>query len=244
MIEVREAMARSALLLAGMALGALVLTEPANAAGSKSRVRRAKPAVAAPAAVPDPPPPQAVLRVAEWVAGAKDNRALPYIIVDKQSSQLFVFNGRGVPRGQAPVLIGMAAGDEATPGVGGKTLSQIGPAERTTPAGRFLARFGVAAGNQRVLWVDYATSVALHPLVTGTPKERRRERLLSPTPDDNRITFGCINVPPAFYRGTVSPLFRGKGGYVYILPDTKPMEEVFPRLRVEPFIDRAAPTES
>jgi hypothetical protein len=89
-----------------------------------------------------------------------------------------------------------------------------------------------------VLWVDYATSVALHPLIKGTPRERRRQRLLSPASDDNRITFGCINVPPAFYSRRLRPLFSRKGGVVYILPDTKPLEEVFPRLRVQPFLAR------
>ena len=56
---------------------------------------------------------------------------------------------------------------------------------------------------------------------------------VTPTPDDNRITFGCINVPQAFYTRQLRPTFRRKGGYVYILPDTKPIEEVFPRLRTQ-----------
>ena len=122
----------------------------------------------------------------------------------------------------------------ATPGVGSKHLAEIGPAEKTTPAGRFLAKFGLAAGQERVLWVDYATSVALHPIPKGaSAKERRRQRMLSPTSEDNRITFGCINVPVTFYSKAVRPLFQKKGGYVYVLPDTKPLEVVFPRLRVQ-----------
>ncbi|XHS01121.1 hypothetical protein ACFB49_27230 [Sphingomonas sp. DBB INV C78] len=140
------------------------------------------------------------------------------------------------------MLIGIAVGDAATPGVGSKDLSEIGPAERTTPAGRFLAKYGMAAGGQKVLWVDYATSVALHPIPTGaSKKERRRERMLSPTADDNRITFGCINVPRTFYNTSIRPLFREKGGYVYILPDTMPPEVVFPRLRVQDMINGASP---
>jgi hypothetical protein len=62
--------------------------------------------------------------------------------------------------------------------------------------------------------------------------------MLSPAIDDNRITFGCINVPVAFY-AKVRPLFLRKGGYVYILPDTKLLEEVFPPMRVQPFLDAA-----
>ena len=84
-----------------------------------------------------------------------------------------------------------------------------------------------------MLWVDYTNSVAIHPIPQDAAKrEMRRERLLSPEPEDNRITFGCINVPRAFYGSALRPLFQKKGGYVYILPDSKPLEDVFQRLRV------------
>ena len=182
----------------------------------------------------------AAVRVADWIAASGDNGPLPYAIVDKNNAALFLFDAKGKPLGSAPVLVGIAVGDEATPGVGSKNLAEIGPAEKTTPAGRFLAKFGLAAGGQKVLWVDYATSVALHPIPPGAnPKERRRQRMLSPVPDDHRITFGCINVPAAFYK-TVRPLFLKKGGYVYVLPDTKPLETVFPRLVFQPPASSAA----
>jgi len=218
------------LALAGLALPVAV---PARAAdGPRTAKHRAAAPVSAPrVALEDPPPSAAATRVADWVAASGDNRALPYIIVDKQAASLFLFDAQGKPLGRAPVLIGVAVGDDATPGIGSKNLAQIGPAEKTTPAGRFLAKFGLAFGRERILWVDYATSVALHPIPPGaSPKERRRQRMLSPTPDDNRITFGCINVPSAFYSRSVRPLFQKKGGYVYVLPDTKPLEAVFPQL--------------
>ncbi len=181
-------------------------------------------------------------RVADWIAASGDNGALPYIIVDKQAAALFLFDAKGKALGKVPVLIGVAVGDDATPGIGSKNLAEIGPAEKTTPAGRFLAKYGLAFGRERILWVDYATSVALHPIPPGvSPKERRRQRMLSPTPDDNRITFGCINVPTAFYNKSVRPLFQKKGGYVYVLPDTKPLEVVFPRLRIQTFTTAGAP---
>jgi hypothetical protein len=175
----------------------------------------------------------AAARVADWIAATGDNGSLPYAIIDKAAAALFLFDAEGKAIGDAPVLIGVALGDDATPGIGSKNLAEIGPAERTTPAGRFLAKYGNAAGRQKVLWVDYATSVALHPIPPGASrKEKRRERMLSPTVDDNRITFGCINVPKAFYRKSLQSLFGKEGGYVYVLPDTKPLEEVFPQLRV------------
>lgn len=203
---------------------------------SKAKAATSKVAVQ-PVAVPDVEPISlAVTRVADWVSFSGNNANLPYIIIDKQAASLFLFNARGKSLGRVPVLIGISPGDEATPGVGSKNLAEIGPAEKTTPAGRFLAKFGVAAGKQKVLWVDYATSVALHPIPTTNKKERRRARMLSPTPDDNRITFGCINVPTAFYGKNVRPLFQKKGGYVYVLPDTRPLEEVFPQLHARPLL--------
>lgn len=183
---------------------------------------------------------EAATRVADWIASSGDNHGLPYIIIDKAAASLILFDAKGKSLGEAPVLIGVAVGDEATPGIGSKNLAEIGPAERTTPAGRFLAKFGLAAGRQKVLWVDYATSVALHPIPKGNQKEKRRQRMLSPAIDDNRITFGCINVPMAFYGKSISPLFQKKGGYVYILPDTKSLEAVFPRLYAQPLPKAAA----
>jgi hypothetical protein len=181
-------------------------------------------------------PSAAAERVLQWVNASGDNGDLPYMVIDKNEGRLFLFDAEGQPAGQAPVLIGIATGDDSTPGVGSKRLSQLGPAEKTTPAGRFLAKFGRAAGNQQVLWVDYATSVALHAVVTGNKRERRLERLASASPEDKRITYGCINVPVDFYEDTVRPLFRKEGGIVYVLPDTKPLEEVFPRVQLLPYL--------
>lgn len=216
-----------------LALAALALTVPASAPAAKhTRPTATKSAPRAnKAAKVEQTRSTAVTRVVDWVAASDDNGSLPFIVIDKNNAAAFLFDAKGNPIGNAPVLIGVAVGDEATPGIGSKNLAEIGPAEKTTPAGRFLARYGLAAGRQKVLWVDYATSVALHPIPTGyNPKERRRQRMLSPTSEDNRITFGCINVPSTFYSKSVQPLFRKKGGYVYILPDTKPLEAVFPLL--------------
>lgn len=222
-----------------LALGALLGL--AQTIPLSTQVAEASQSVAASATTANDPVPAsaAALRVMDWVATSGDNHALPYAIIDKQAARLFVFNAKGELRGQAPVLLGIAPGDDATPGVGSKNLAEIGPVEKTTPAGRFVARYGVAKGGERVLWVDYHTSVAMHPVVPGTKKERRRERLTSTTPDDNRISFGCINVPIPFYNQKVRPLFRGKkGGIVYILPDTRTLEEVFPPLYAVPHAGR------
>ncbi|MFD1787223.1 hypothetical protein ACFSC3_06540 [Sphingomonas floccifaciens] len=189
----------------------------------------------APAAqAPTPMSPEAT-RVARWATASDDHRHLPFAVIDKVAARLHLFDASGQPLASVPVLIGIAPGDDATPGVGSKSLAEIGPAEKTTPAGRFLAKFGPAAGGTKMLWVDYATSVAIHPIPKdASRKDRRRERMLSETADDNRITYGCINVPAAFYTKLLRPRFLKKGGYVYILPDTKPLGMVLPLAAVSP----------
>jgi hypothetical protein len=223
---------------------ALATSMAAQAAPPKAAKPKAgKPAAARkPAAKPVAPvlPPEPVAspeagRMIDWIAAERDNAKLPYIVIDKRQAALFLFDRKGTFLGQTPVLLGVGVGDDSSPGVGAKTLSDIGPAERTTPAGRFVAKFGLAVGGTRVLWVDYANSVALHAVITTHPKERRVERLKSPTPDDNRISFGCINVGTPFYSDKIRPQFA-KGGVVYVLPDTKSLEDVFPRVRLLPYL--------
>jgi hypothetical protein len=67
----------------------------------------------------------------------------------------------------------------------------------------------------------------MHPTATDVPAEKRPERLASPTPDDNRITHGCINVSPEFYERIVSPTFE-RGGVFYVLPEAESIAETFP----------------
>jgi hypothetical protein len=88
--------------------------------------------------------------------------------------------------------------------------------------------YGPAANGRDALWVDFATAISLHAVVTTRPEEQRVQRLKTPTIDDNRITYGCINVPRKFYRDVVQPAFSKSNGVFYILPDTKPLAEVFP----------------
>ena len=229
-----------ALLLLALAAPLTVAAHPAPKTKAAPKPKpKAQPRVEPPA--PTILPSDAVARVAAWVNASQDNRALPWAVIDKANAAIFLYDPAGRPLAAEPVLVGIAFGDDASPGVGSKKLSDLGPAEKTTPAGRYLAKFGLPVAGERVLWVDYATSVAIHPIPRdAAAKENRRERMLSPEPGDNRITFGCINVPRAFYSGTLRPLFRRKGGYVYVLPDTKPLEEVFPLLAVHAVTTGAA----
>jgi hypothetical protein len=83
------------------------------------------------------------------------------------------------------------------------------------------------SAHKDVLWVDYDGAVSLHRVITTKPKERRLQRLGSPTPFDHRISYGCINVPAKFYNNVVSPAFTGTYGIVYVLPETRSISEIF-----------------
>jgi hypothetical protein len=220
-----------AALAAGLSLA--LASSPAFGAAKAKAKTKTKPVAEAPL---ETTPSHAAARVLGWIDKTRDNGEYPYIVIDKTAARLFLFDPQGKRLGEAPVLVGIAEGDESSPGVGTKPLSELGPAEKTTPAGRYLAKFGYAAGGKKVLWIDYADSVALHAVVTGNKKEHRLARLNSPQVDDNRITFGCVNVPKAFYSKTVRPLFKKEGGMVYVLPDTKALEEVFPALHAEQYL--------
>lgn len=166
-------------------------------------------------------------KFADWVVDSADNGKLPFMIIDKVQARVFVFDAQGQLRGAAAALLGLAVGDDSVPGIGQRKLSSIRPAERTTPAGRFVASLDRDIHGQEVLWVDYDSALSLHRVVTGQPRERRAERLATPSPLDNRISFGCINVPVKFYENVVSPSFTGTNGVVYILPETRSAREVF-----------------
>ena len=173
----------------------------------------------------------AVRQMADWVANSRDNGALPFIIVDKRDAKVFVFDKNGQILGSAWALVGLQRGDDSVPGIGTMPLHAITPEMRTTPAGRFVAGLGNDLGKLNVLWVDYATAISLHRVINTNPAERRLERIVSPVPAEHRISFGCINVPAAFFDNVVEPAFKNTKGVVYILPEVKAMGAVFPGYR-------------
>jgi hypothetical protein len=78
-----------------------------------------------------------------------------------------------------------------------------------------------------VVWVDYDAAVSMHRVLTSNPAERRLERLASPEVEDNRISYGCINVPRAFYEAVLSPSVRKQGAVIYVLPETQTPQQLF-----------------
>jgi hypothetical protein len=152
---------------------------------------------------------------------------MPFVIVDKKNAKVFVFYADGQLRGATPALLGLAKGDDSTPGIGSRKLSKIPPQERTTPAGRFVASLDHNLRGEEILWVDYDNGISMHRVHAKNLKERRQQRLSSPTPLDNRISYGCINISSKFYDNILRPAFTGTNGIVYVLPETRLANEFF-----------------
>jgi hypothetical protein len=169
-------------------------------------------------------------KVYDWVVRTQDNQGLPFMIIDKRQAHLWVYDRSGRARGNAPVLLGSARGDHTIEGIGELKLSQIRPEDRTTPAGRFVAEVGKNERGEDVVWVDYDSGVSMHPVLTTNAAEQRERRLATPTANDNRVSFGCINVPKAFHADVVLGTVKRGASVVYVLPEARPLAVVFASL--------------
>ena len=169
--------------------------------------------------------------VARWILDAADHGGQPFAIVDKREARIYVFDASGRLSGASSALLGQARGDQSAPGVGERTQAGNVPFnERTTPSGRFVSEPGRNLDGDHVVWVDYDTAFAIHRVRPGPSRRAREVRLASRTPRDNRASLGCVVVTEAFYSGVVQPLLGRKRAVVYVLPEDRPVREMFDAL--------------
>lgn len=166
-------------------------------------------------------------RMADWVVARHDNGRLPFIVLDKRDARLYVFQPNGELIDQTPVLLGAAHGDETYPGIGDVPIAQVKPYQRTTAAGRFVTRPGLDADRTDVVWLDYDAALAMHRVINKVKSEHRLQRIASPNPKVRRISWGCINIPIAFFDTYISPVFGKRQGVTYVIPERKSFAEVF-----------------
>jgi hypothetical protein len=238
-----------------LSLGLLLVTGVAHAGLFSRKAKPAPPPPPAPVVVPvvpPPPPPPIplefsgiqtegplptsmdrlqsaspeVLDTVHWVETSKDNAGLPFIVVDKANARVYAFTPAAQLKATSPVLLGMGVGDKALVSQDAP-MSAMSPDKRITPAGRYPSKLVIDNHGKVVLLIDGANLITMHIVVKGTPAQRRAERLASVTTDDNRVSFGCINVPPAFFTTVVDPDFRPAKGVVYILPEKTTAAQLF-----------------
>lgn len=155
---------------------------------------------------------------------AKDSHdGRPFAIVDKRLATLSVYAADGRLVGRAPALLGLTPGDTEPASARGKAPSALKPHERVTPAGRFEAQPGHNLNGERIVWIDYEASLAIHRLRPAPATQQRPARLVSSNPQDHRVTLGCVVVDPAFFDEVVLPTLGGGKSLVYILPERDPL---------------------
>ena len=177
-----------------------------------------------------------VLDTVQWVAASKDNAGLPFVVVDKVNARVYAFTPFAQLKATAPILLGGGVGDVMLVGPD-VPMSAIPVHKRITPAGRYPSRLVIDNHGKTVLLIDGPNLITMHIVAKGTPAQRRAERLASSTPDDNRVSFGCINVPPAFFTTVLDPDFRPGLGIVYVLPEKTTPAQLFgfqPRVAAPP----------
>ena len=162
------------------------------------------------------------------VTQLNDHADAPFLVLDKRAARIWVFDAQARLKGSTPVLLGLATGDDTVPGIGELPLSQIADAARTTPAGRFVIEPGRNLHSDEILWIDYESAVSMHRVRSVNAGERRLQRLASPHAADRRISYGCINVPTAFFNRVLTPFFAESRAIAYVLPETRPLTAVFP----------------
>ncbi len=165
-------------------------------------------------------------RFADAVVRSHDAGGRAFAVVDKPAATVWVFDARGRPLAQSPVLVGQAPGDVAPPDIGTRPLAKVKPSEKITAAGRYVTEPGRNTRGEDIVWLDYDAALSMHR-VRDVPGEGRPARLRTPGTADKRISFGCINVPERFYDRTIDPLFSRSAGVVYVLPETRPLEQQF-----------------
>ncbi len=241
-MRLRQLLDRHADILVGLRQGVLVgaavlaVTLPPVGSANSRLAPRLSPPVAAALQIPEDPRvadfgehvASADARlVADWVARRSDNQRLPFVILDKRDARVFVFDAGARLVDSSPVLLGAAAGDDSVAGIGQRPIAEVRPEERTTPAGRFVSQPGRNASGEDVVWIDYDAAVSMHRVRPIDPKERRLERLASNDPAERRISYGCINVPVAFFDTVVKPMVGTQKAIVYVLPETRDVRSVF-----------------
>jgi hypothetical protein len=126
------------------------------------------------------------------------------IVADKVAGKIYVFNAETKAVIEGAALYGKELSDYFN-----QADYDYGKPGAITPAGEFVSHkyYSSHLNKPVTAFVEgKASLVAIHPVWTGNPKQKRVERLHSSTSDDNRITNGCVNVLDEFYYSVLDKL--------------------------------------
>lgn len=125
------------------------------------------------------------------------------IVADKKNGKIYTYNAASKEIKSSPALYGKTIADDFASDNDRSTI---------TPSGTFTSSkaFSTHLNEDVTAFLKRGKALfAIHPVWTGTPAQRRPQRLASPEPEDNRITNGCINVPKTFYYDIIDKIKSG-----------------------------------
>ncbi len=166
----------------------------------------------------------------EWIRQAQDNSGRAFAVVDKKKARILVFNRRSELVGTSPVLLGLTPGDHGRSQVSDREVRTLGRGERSTPAGRFETEPGRNLKGEDVVWINYDAALAIHRLRPGADYHERARRMRSTETADHRASLGCVIVPGDFFDSVVKPALGQGAGVVYVLPESRSVQEMLPSL--------------
>jgi len=160
-----------------------------------------------------------------------DHAGLPFVVVHKRAGLALVYHGDGRLAGASRVLLGVTPGDVLAAGVVERTsLGTLRKSDLTTPAGRFESAPGHNLGGEPIVWIDYASALAILRLRPGAARTQRAARLASADAGDRRASAGCVVVPEDFYERVIGPVLGRGRGIVYVMPENNAWRDVWPQL--------------
>jgi len=179
------------------------------------------------------------------------NETEPWLLTDKPNSRIYVIDEEGKEIADTTVCLGATKGEMPnTADLEGNRYTET----TTTPAGKHTLGTEITISKEdsilyggKVISIDgtyYApnsTIAALH-VVYPLELELREAAIRTPNPDDNRVSWGCINVPKAFWDKYIAPYIH-KGSTIYITPDFYQTTTLNPRTgeveQISPSTDEA-----
>jgi hypothetical protein len=151
-----------------------------------------------------------------------------FLVADKQAGKIYYYDKEAGGAVSAPALYGKLTSDIYD---NEYYDSKQSPPSYITPTGVFklrkymTAQLSTPLESMQVYVPGKEVVLAIHRVYRKSPGQRRLDRLASPTPTDNKISNGCINVPDDFYNKYIENIPTGT--LLYVLPETRAGIEKF-----------------
>lgn len=125
-------------------------------------------------------------------------KVFPTLTVDKSLGKLIIYYPDTKSTVETPVLTGASKEDYLNLSIYNNDM----PHDSITPIGTYITHHMYSTKLEEPILsfiTGFTKIAAIHPLWMENPNQKRVNRLKSPTPFDNHITNGCINIDPKFF---------------------------------------------